>query len=304
MRELFDDVAGKSPLDPQEAVRRTTRGPQRKRFYTSAGVAEADGGFSVTLDGRSTKTPSGHRVIAPARAIADAIAAEWNAQGETIDPLTMPLTRFANSVIEGVVDKVDAVADDVAKYLGSDLLFYRAGHPEALVAREAAHWDPILFWAADTLGAHFILAEGIVHLRQPNSAVAAARAALPTDPWSIAALHVITTLTGSALLALALFHGVIDQDQAWTAAHVDEDWNSEKWGVDEEVAARRAARLVDFKATAAILKALNPRRMIHQSVSGLAIRSCANSIFERDIRTNEDFVRQSRTPLLLIALWG
>jgi chaperone required for assembly of F1-ATPase len=258
MRELFDEVAGKSPLDPQEAVRRTTRGPQRKRFYASAGIGETKSGFSITLDGKPIKTPSGRQVMVPSRSIANAVAAEWNAQTEAIDPLTMPLTRLANSVIEGVADKVDAVADDVAKYLGSDLLFYRAGHPEALVAREARHWDPILFWAADTLGAHFILAEGIVHVRQPDSAIAAARAALPSDPWSIAALHVITTLTGSALLALALFHGVIDQDQAWAAAHVDEDWNSEKWGVDEEVAARRTARLVDFKAAVGILRALNP----------------------------------------------
>ena len=258
MRELFDEVAGKSSADPQEAVRRATRGPQRKRVYTSAGVGEADGEYAITLDGKPIRTPSGRQVIVPARAIADAIAAEWNAQAETIDPLTMPLTRLANSVVEGVVDKIDAVADDIAKYLGSDLLFYRAGHPEALVEREAAHWDPILFWAADTLGAHFILAEGIVHVRQPETAIAAARAALPADAWSIAALHVVTSLTGSALLALALFHGVIDQDQVWAAAHVDEDWNSEKWGVDEEVAARRAARLVDFRAAASILKALNP----------------------------------------------
>lgn len=168
MRELFDEVAGKSPLDAQEAVRRTTRGPQRKRFYAGAGVAEGKGGFLVTLDGKPIKTPSGHQVMAPARSIADAIAAEWNAQGDTINPLTMPLTRFANSVVEGVAGKVDAVADDIAKYLGSDLLFYRAGHPEALVAREAAHWDPILFWAADTLGAHFILAEGLVHVRRKS----------------------------------------------------------------------------------------------------------------------------------------
>ena len=175
-----------------------------------------------------------------------------------IDPLTMPLTRFANSVVDAVVDRVDAVTEDMAKYLRSDLLFYRAGHPEALVAREAGHWDPILFWAADTLGAHFILAEGIVHVRQPDAAIAAARAALPGDPWSVAALHVVTTLTGSALLALALLRGALDQDQVWAAAHVDEDWNIEKWGMDQEVAARRAARLVDFKAAASILKALNP----------------------------------------------
>ncbi len=258
MRELFDEVAGKSPLDPEELVRRAARTPKRKRFYAKAGVAEGKDGFAITLDDRPIRTPSGRQVIVPVREIAGLIVAEWEAQHEFIDPLTMPMTRFANSVVDAVVDRVDAVTGDVAKYFQSDLLFYRAGHPEALVAREAAHWDPLLFWAADTLGAHFILAEGIVHVRQPEAAIAAARAVLPGDPWSIAALHVITTLTGSALLALALLHGVIDSDQAWAAAHVDEDWNSEKWGVDDEVAARRAARLVDFRAAAGILKALNP----------------------------------------------
>lgn len=258
MRELFEEASGKSPLDPEEAVRRTTRAPRRKRFYAHAGVAETAGAFAITLDDKPIRTPSGRQVVAPRREIADAIAAEWEAQQEFIDPLTMPLTRFANSVVDAVADRVDAVTEDMAKYFQSDLLFYRAGHPEALVAREAGHWDPILFWAADTLGAHFILAEGIVHVRQPDAAIAAARAALPADPWSVAALHVVTTLTGSALLALALLHGALDQDQVWAAAHVDEDWNIEKWGVDQEVAARRAARLVDFKAAAGILKALNP----------------------------------------------
>jgi chaperone required for assembly of F1-ATPase len=258
MRELFDQVTGKSPLDPEEAVRRTTRGPRRKRFYSHAGVVEGPGGFAITLDGRAVRTPSGRPLAAPTREIADTIAAEWQAQQEFIDPLTMPMTRFANSVVDAVVERVEAVTDDVAKYLGTDLLFYRAGHPEALVAREAAHWDPVVFWAANTLGAHFILAEGIVHVRQPEPAIAAARAALPDDPWSIAALHVVTTLTGSALLALALLRGVRDADQVWISAHVDEDWNIEKWGVDEEVAARRAARLVDFRAAASIVKALNP----------------------------------------------
>jgi chaperone required for assembly of F1-ATPase len=256
MRELFDEVAGQSAVDPMESARRSSRAVQRRRFYADAGVGEAEGGFTVTLDGKPIKTPSGRTVIVPVRSLAETIAAEWNAQGEFIDPLTMPVTRFANSVVQGVVENVAAVSDDVAKYFGSDLLFYRAGHPEGLVAREAAHWDPILFWAAKTLGAHFMLAEGVMHVRQPPSAIAAARGALPADPWAIAALHVITALTGSALLALALFHGVIDPDQAWAAAHVDEDWNAEKWGVDEEMAARRAAKLVDFNAVAAVLKAL------------------------------------------------
>jgi chaperone required for assembly of F1-ATPase len=257
MRELFEEASGKSPLDPEEAVRRTTRAPRRKRFYVKAGVVESPDGFAITLDDKPIRTPSGRSMVAPRREIADAIVAEWDAQQVIIDPMTMPLTRFANSV-DAVIDRVEVVADDVAKYFGSDLLFYRAGHPEGLVAREAAHWDPIVVWAADALGAHFILAEGIVHVRQPDSAIAAARAALPSDPWSIAALHVVTTLTGSALLGLALMRGAIDQDKVWTAAHVDEDWNGEKWGVDDEVAARRAARLIDFRAAASILKALNP----------------------------------------------
>jgi chaperone required for assembly of F1-ATPase len=253
MRELFDEVAGQSPLDPQEAARRAARTPQRKRFYASAGVADTEGGFAVTLDGKPIRTPSGRIITIPSRELAQAVAAEWEGQREVIDPLTMPMTRFANTVLEAVVGRTGPVADDIAKYFSSDLLFYRAGHPEALVAREARHWDPVLFWAADELGAHFILAEDIVHVRQPETALAAARAALPDDPWSIAALHVVTTLTGSALLALALLHGVLDADQVWTAAHVDEDWNAEQWGADEEATGRRAARAVDFRAAAQIL---------------------------------------------------
>jgi chaperone required for assembly of F1-ATPase len=258
MRELFDEVAGQGPRDPQEAARQAARAPQRKRFYKEAGVADVEGGFAIALDGKPIRTPSGRQVVIPARALADGVAAEWAAQAETIDPVTMPLTRLANSVVEGVVDRVELVSDDLAKYLESDLLFYRAGHPEGLVAREAAHWDPVLFWAAETLGAHFILSEGVMHVRQPDEAIEAARAALPGDPWSVAALHMVTTLTGSALLALALAHGIRDAGEVWAAAHVDEDWNIEQWGVDEEAASRRAARLRDFEAAVTVLSAVKP----------------------------------------------
>jgi len=134
-------------------------------------------------------------------------------------------------------------------------LFYRAAHPEALIAREAEHWDPVLAWARETLGAHFILAEGVMHVRQPDQAVAAARAALPSDPWAIAALHVVTTVTGSALLALALMHGARDIDQVWAAANVDEDWNAAQWGADDEAMARRVSRLQDLRAAALVLAA-------------------------------------------------
>ncbi|MGY8666874.1 ATP12 family protein [Bradyrhizobium sp. UFLA05-109] len=257
MRELFDEVAGQTRLDPQEAARAASRAPLRKRFYAKAGVVEAEDGFAITLDGKPIRTPSGRQVIIPAKLLADAVVSEWAGQTETIDPMTMPLTRLANSVVEGVIDRVDLVSDDLARYFQSDLLFYRAGHPEGLVAREAAHWDPVLFWAAETLGAHFILSEGIMHVTQPEQAIAAARAALPRDPWSVAALHVITTLTGSALLALALAHRARDADQVWAAAHVDEDWNADQWGVDEEAAGRRAARLKDFAAAVAVLEAVN-----------------------------------------------
>ncbi len=259
MRELFDEIAGQSETNPMQAAQRAARAVQRKRFYKECAVGESDDGFTVTLDGKPIKTPSGRVVVVTVRSLAATIAAEWNAQSEIIDPLTMPATRFANSVVQGVIDNAAAVTDDVAKYFGSDLLFYRAGHPEALVAREARHWDPILFWAAETLGAHFMLAQGVMHVRQPEQAIAAARGGLPDDPWAIAAMHVITTVTGSALLALALFHRVIDPDQAWAAAHVDEDWNAEKWGVDEEAATRKAAKLIDFNAAAGVLEALHKR---------------------------------------------
>jgi chaperone required for assembly of F1-ATPase len=259
MRELFEEASGQSPLDPEETVGQSMRGPQRKRFYTAAGFAAAAQGFAITLDDKPVRTPSRRPLLAPTAELAEAIAAEWAAQKDIINPMTMPLTRLANSVIDAVADRVEAVAQDVARYFESDLIFYRAGHPQALVDREARHWDPVLFWAANSLGAHFILAEGIVHVRQPDQAVAAARAALPTEPWSIASVHMVTTLTGSALLALALLRGELDADQVWSAAHVDEDWNGEQWGVDGEVAARRAGRLVDFKAAARVLKALGPR---------------------------------------------
>jgi chaperone required for assembly of F1-ATPase len=258
MRELFDEVYGQAGLDPEEAVRNSTRGPQRTRFYARAGFSATPDGFAITLDDKTVRTPSRKPLVAPSAELAAAIAAEWDAQRDIINPMTMPLTRLANSVIDAVGDNVVAVVEDIAKYFGTDLLFYRAGHPQELVAREAAAWDPVLFWAADSLGAHFILAEGIIHIRQPDAAIAAMRAVLPGDPWSVAAMHLVTTLTGSALLAVALLRGYLDADQVWAAAHVDEDWNIERWGVDEEVAHRRAGKLVDFRAAASVLKALAP----------------------------------------------
>jgi len=169
----------------------------------------------------------------------------------------MPVTRLANSTIDGVADDVAAVRDDIAKYFDTDLLFYRASFPEELIARQAEHWDPVLRWLADELGAHFILAEGVMHVRQPEPALEAAREALPKTPWAVAAMHVITTITGSALLALALYREALTPNQVWAAAHVDEDWNGQQWGADDEVMQRRAMRRRDFDAAVKVLEAVS-----------------------------------------------
>src|SRR5262249_31669590 len=147
--------------------------------------------------------------------------------GEFIDPVHMPLTRLANSIIDGVVDAPEGVAAEGEKYLGCDLLFYRAERPEGLVARQVQHWDPLIAWARETLNAPFALAQGINFVAQPEAALAAARAAIPQDPWRLGAVNAITTLTGSALIALAVDAGRLSAQDAWTAAHVDEDWNME-----------------------------------------------------------------------------
>ena len=177
----------------------------------------------------------------PHVALADAIAAEWEDQQEVIDPARMPLTRLANTIIDGVAAAAPAVAAEIEQYLATDLLFYRADGPERLVERQRARWDPILAWARAAFGARFELVEGVIHIVQPAESLRAVAAAIPRDPWRLGAVHAVTTLTGSALIALALAHGGIDVDAAWTAAHVDEDWNMELWGRDEIALERRAS---------------------------------------------------------------
>ena len=253
VRNSLDEIAGEPPIDPHDAVRKSTRAVMRKRFYERVAISEAPDGFSVLLDGKPIRAPSRMIVALPTRGIAEAVAQEWEAQCESLDPMTMPMTRLANSVIDGVIGREASVAEDLAKYFESDLICYRASHPAELVAREAQAWDGVLYWAAHALNARFILAEGIVHAPQPPPAVAAARAAMPGQAWPLAACHVVTTLTGSALLALALWCGVCNPDEVWSAAHIDEDYNAEQWGADEEVVARRAARRRDFDAAARVI---------------------------------------------------
>ncbi|MFL5087186.1 MAG: ATP12 family chaperone protein [Xanthobacteraceae bacterium] len=261
MRDIFEELFENQPLDPEESARRSMRPNLRARFYTMAAVGEGPEGFAVQLDGRPVRTPARRYLAAPARVLAEALAAEWDAQKDRVDPAAMPLTRLANSIIDGVAPAPRPVAAEIEKYLGTDLLFYRAATPAGLVANQKQHWDPIVDWARESLGARFVLAEGIVHVAQPEPAVAAAVRAIPTGAdskaaWRLGAISVVTTLTGSALLALALAAGRLTTDAAWTAAHVDEDWNMQFWGRDDVILTRRAYRFAEMQAAASVLDAL------------------------------------------------
>jgi chaperone required for assembly of F1-ATPase len=255
MRDLFEDIFPNEPLDPVEVARRAVRPQLRRRFYERVAVENSNGEFRIVLDGRPINTPARRPLAAPTVALAQALAAEWDAQRDVIDPATMPLTRLANTIIDGVSETSAAVAAEVKRYLTCDLVFYRAPGPAGLVARQAAAWDPVLAWAREALGARFLLAEGIVFVAQSEQALAAAGAAIPRAPWPLGALHSVTTLTGSALIALALARGALSLDDAWAAAHVDEDWNMDIWGRDELALERRASRFAEMQAAATVLQA-------------------------------------------------
>ncbi len=255
MREIFTEIFENQPLDPMESARRGGRPSLRKRFYNRASVAEtAEGGeVQILLDGKPVKTPARNALATPTRPLAHAIAAEWDAQKELIDPANMPLTRLANAAIDAVRNVPAPVAEEIAKYLGTDLLCYRADAPSGLVEKQSSAWDPVLVWAREKFGARFVLAQGVMHVTQPGETIAAVRAAIPADPWRLAAVSSITTLTGSALLALALAHDAIDADTAWAAAHVDEDWQTSQWGKDDLALERRAFREAEFRAAVMVL---------------------------------------------------
>lgn len=226
-----------------------------KRFYKAASAGERDGAFALLLDGRPARTPAKFPLAFPNAGIAEAVAAEWDAQVEIIDPRTMPMTRIANVAIDGVATASDAVADEIVTYAGTDLVCYRAEGPDRLVARQGAHWDPLLAFARDALGARFMLSAGVMFVEQPAHAIEAVRRAVPRDDvFALASLSVITTLTGSALIALALLRGAISPEEAWAAANVDDDWNAELWGEDAEATARTANRRIEMFAAAEMLR--------------------------------------------------
>ena len=246
-----------APSDPIRLVQDAMRPVGLKRFYREASVGELEGGFALLLDGRRARTPAKKLLIAPTHALAEALAQEWAGQGEMVVPASMPLTRLINTALDGVAAAMTETRTEIAGFAEADLLCYRAETPEALAAAEAAAFDPVLDWASEALGAKFALGHGVVHVRQSERALEAVGAALAAfdSPFALAALHVMTSLTGSVLLALAVARGHLSAPEAWRIAHVGEDFQIAQWGEDDEAKARRAARWREFEAAARVMAA-------------------------------------------------
>lgn len=263
MRDILSDLEhGKhlSDPDPSRRAQIQMKAPVVKRFYKNVDVAETSDGFAIHLDGKPVRTPARAIMLLPTKAAAQLVADEFAAQGETFDPVSMPTMRVVNTALDGVAKDAQAVVEDLLRFSSSDLVFYRADTPQKLVDRQAEAWDPILDWAREVIGARFILSEGVMHVEQPRESIHAVGAHLAQrkDPLMLTALHVMTTLTGSALIALAIESGEVDADAGWRAAHVDEDWNIEQWGEDFEAAARREARKIEMMSAVNLLVALKP----------------------------------------------
>lgn len=218
-----------------------------KRFWTEATVEERDGGFCVTLDGREVKTPARRRLVLPTRALAEAIAAEWQAQETVVRPEAMPFTRAANSALDKVAPQFDEVTGLLAAYGGTDLLCYRATAPATLVARQAAGWDPLLDWASGVLGAPLRATQGVIPEAQPADSLSRLSDRVRAfSVFQIAAFHDLVAISGSLVLALAVTEGRLSADEAWDLSRIDERWQSEQWGEDEEAAATEAVRQAAF----------------------------------------------------------
>lgn len=224
----------------------------RKRVWSDAEAAATDDGlWTVLLDGRPLRTPGRAAFAAPVRAVADAAAAEWAAQGDKVDPRSMPVTRAINTACDRVAPQIDAVRAEVAGYGASDLLCYRAPHPAPLAERQAAAWDPWLGWLERRWGARLTCGTGVIHVAQPLESLARlAQAVAPLDAWSLTALHELVALSGSLVLGLAAFEGALEAEQAWAASRVDENWQIEQWGEDAEAALATAQKRADFMQAA------------------------------------------------------
>lgn len=255
-REPDDTRATGGPKGP---IRDVLRPALPKRFYKEAKrVPSASGaGQEIHLDGRPVRTPLKRILVVEGQPFADLVLNEWLAQANVIDPASMPATRLANSAVDTVADNRDAAMSEIVAYAGNDLLCYRASSPASLVARQNEVWNPIVAAVEKAIGVRFVLVQGVIHTPQPQAvgeAVASAIANLGN--LQLAALLLMTTITGSAILALACLNGSLTAGEVWSAAHLDEDWQIAQWGRDEEAEVRRAVHERDFRAAAAALAPL------------------------------------------------
>ncbi|MEM8959569.1 MAG: ATP12 family protein [Pseudomonadota bacterium] len=228
-----------------------------KRFWDEVTVVQDGAGFAIRLDGRPLRTPAKAPLVLPSPALAQAVAAEWEAQDQVIAPQSMPFTRTANSAIDNVALNHAEIADMIAEYGGTDLLCYRADGPAELIARQCADWDPLLDWAAEALNAPLTIGAGVVPVAQPPESLAGLSARVHAlDPFRLAALHDLVTLSGSLVIGLAALARHRPPEALWDLSRIDETWQAEQWGEDEIAAADAAAKRADFLHAARVLEHL------------------------------------------------
>lgn len=228
---------------------------KQKRFWTDVGAVAVADGFTVRLDDRPLKTPAKAGLIVPTMSMAEAIAAEWDAQTDGVDPGTMPVTRGANAAIDKVGPQRAEVVALLAEYGDSDLLCYRAAGPEALIRQQAAGWDPLLDWAAETFGTRLWVGEGVMHVAQDAEVLARLSAEVAAfDDFALAAVHDLISLSGSLILALAVTRERLTPAEAWTLSRIDEDWQIAQWGEDDEATAAANVKRAAFDDAARFYK--------------------------------------------------
>jgi chaperone required for assembly of F1-ATPase len=228
-----------------------------KRFWKAAEVVSAGDGHAIALDGRRVKTPARAELVVPNRALAEAVAAEWNRCGEDVDPRAMPLTGLANAAIDRIAPDQQNYAAGIASYGESDLVCYRAEGPAALVARQAESWDALLGWARRRYDVDFACQTGIMHVPQPEDTVRKlAHAVSSLDAFELAGLSPLVTIGGSLVVALAVLEEMMPAEAGWEAVSLDDRWQLEQWGDDPEARAALDARRRDYLAAARFLELL------------------------------------------------
>ncbi len=249
--------------DPAELARKISAQavydrPLAKRFYKAVSLQEQPGGFALALDDRPVKTPLKKPLILPNRGLGEAVVREWERQEEHIDPGSMMLTKLCNTALDRVGDDRTRIIDEIVDYANADLLCYRAESPAELVSRQCKLWDPVLEWASQDLGADFLTTAGVVHQNQSDACLAAFRRFVDgLSDYAMAGYHNAMSMTGSAVLAAAAQRRHLTAEEVWSLAHVDEDWQIEQWGPDEEEAKRRAGRHSEFQGIVEFLMLLD-----------------------------------------------